>query len=301
MRSVKTYPVILLLVMAAACEKDFPMEERPDAKKMTVNCLFDNYGIFRVYLTESSSALHSSDIMNLTDATVSLYENGSYRETLQYVASDSLNTFGSYRSLFKPLPGKTYAVEVSHQAYGLTTAEDIIPPVTPITSASLITMGDYLEQDDAIFDIEFNDDDAAENFYRINTWLSYTQKVFNPDTIATFTSGIYIDQEESLSDSVRDNGWALLFSDKNFNGQHRKLTLHFEALQPWLITSSYEVILHIDLNTVSRAHFEYFRTLDDYRQSYSDDMERPIVYSNIENGYGIFAGSAVSTVEIRIK
>ncbi len=294
--------VMLLLMLAASCEKDFIPDELTASKKMTVNCLFDNYQAFHVYLTESATMSGSGTIISLSDANAQLFEDEVFKEALHYTPSDSVSNFGSFQSSFIPQPGKKYSVKVNHPVYGLTTTEDVMPNVTVITSASLITAGSVNQNKDAIVEISFEDDAGTENFYRINPWLSLTSKVYNPETgdstEQVTTKGIRIETEEAVTDSVRDNGWALLFSDKNFNGQHKTMRLHFKAVR---LSRYTHVNLFVDLNNVSSSHFEYFRTLDLYRHSNRSDDELVEVYCNIQNGYGIFAGSAVSSALVVMK
>ncbi len=303
MRRIKIF-LLVGVITFTACEKDFIPPEQQSAKMMTVNCLFDNYGVFRVYLTESS-APGNNNVISLSDAVVGVYENGAFKETMSYIPSDSLNTFGSFQSSFIPAFEKKYLVKINHPVFGETTAEDVMPALAPIVSSKLIAKGSYAPYQDAIAEISFDDDANTENFYRLNPWLWVSWAIYDPatgDSSHAEFFGLRVRVEESLADTVRDNNWALLFSDKNFNGQHKTLRLHFKPFTNFYFVANVHdsMNLHIDLNNVSKTHYEYFRTLEIYRQS-DDDQEQPDVSGNIQNGYGIFAGSAVSTGVIGIK
>ncbi len=50
---------------------------------------------------------------------------------------------------------------------------------------------------------------------------------------------------------------------------------------------------------MNRSGYLYRRSIDDYENAQGDPFAEPVqVYSNIENGYGIFAGFSKSTYEI---
>jgi len=82
-----------------------------------------------------------------------------------------------------------------------------------------------------------------------------------------------------------------LFSDDFFNGQNYQLKI---TIMDWDATLDKEYI--IELLSLNKAGYLYRRSVEDYRNSKGDPFSEPVlIYSNIENGFGIFAGYAVDT------
>ena len=296
MRSISTYTILFILIMLASCEKEFIPEG--NESKITLNCLFDNADVIHVYVTESDPLGTWHEFISLSDSKVEILEEDIFKEEMLYVPSDTANTFGSYQSSFIPTPGKRYSLEIKHPLYNSVTVKDEMPLVTVISSAQRVTRGNRNKGIVAVVEISFQDDINTDNFYRLNLrhWLqAYIPEI--EDTVE-YESHIYFETEESVSDSIRDHGIALLFSDKDFNGEFRTLRLHY---RPERYNRFIQVILHVELFTVSKAHFEYFRTLQSYWERDRSNPEWPNVFTNVENGYGIFAGSAVDSVRIVMK
>lgn len=269
--------------------------------QLTVNCLFDNYSSFRLYLTRSSSILAPMNIVSVADARVYLYEEDTFREVLVYVPSDTANTFGAYQSSFTPVFGKKYSIRVEHPHYGIVTANERMPVLIRMDSVRLVSKGDASQNQDGIVEIFFSDIAAEKNMYRLNTWLQMQRAVVNETTgdtvISTTSDGRKATPEEELSDFFQESSWSILFSDGTFNGRQMKLTLHFKAVR---LSRYEEVNLYVDLLHISQAYYDYIKTLKQQRSSNEDDDFLP-VYGNVKNGYGIFAGSAIHSAMIKLK
>ena len=221
---------------------------------------------------------------------------------LTYIPSDTANTFGSYQSQLIPQQGKKYLIKAIHPLYGVVTAEDVIPVPAQIISHDLLQYPDTINNlKDATVKFKFKDDAGAENYYRINAWLYGTYRSVNQngDTIENSSwQGLRPEMLTAVSDTVRDNGWFLLFSDKNFNGLEEELNLKFNNIQVADDFSSLN--LYVELYTVSKTNFEYNKTLELYRHTNSN-AEPVHVYSNVQNGYGIFAGADFQRMEFVVK
>lgn len=295
----KIFFAVLLAMNVSSCEKDFVVKEQTDAKRMTVNCNFDNYRVFRVYLTQSSSLSGNSSLQPIPDARVELFENDSLIIVLPYVPTDTASTFGAYKSDFSPTPGNKYGIKITHPVYGIVIAEDVLLNLPQINYYAVESYGDYSTNSDVKFRFQLHDDGATEDYYRINLWQWGTQRLMIDSVWQTsdFSYGAKPELLCDVSDTVRDNGYFLLFSDKNFNGTDKEIKLHF-----WGVDSAFaeKVNAVVELQHVSKAHYEYYRTLELYQHS-GYDAEPVYVYNNINNGYGIFMSSAINSMYVQVK
>jgi hypothetical protein len=285
----KVIATLLMLAALAACEKDFTL---PSKSLMVVNSLFNSNGPMEVYLTTSYPATNANNnVTSISDAQISLFENGIFKEYLQYIPSDSLNTFGAYYSRLVPQNGYTYSIAVSEPNYPTASAIDTIPKATAIISCNLLqfpTSG----SGQALVDLVFQDDPGVANYYRLNTWLSgnyFGVDSSSGDTIYTpFFDAIEPYVLTPVNDTVRDDPKFLLFSDRGFNGQIKDLKIQCNVHA--LAANVANETMLVELHTVSKAHYTYFQTYSVYRRGGGSTNISGYVFNNINNGYGIFAG-----------
>ncbi|KAA3640405.1 MAG: DUF4249 family protein, partial [Bacteroidetes bacterium] len=85
----------------------------------------------------------------------------------------------------------------------------------------------------------------------------------------------------------------LVFTDKAFDGN--EYTIKGWDYGWWETVESFK----LELVNLSKDGYLYLRSLEDYYNSEGNPFAQPAtVYSNIENGYGIFALGAAEVIEI---
>ncbi len=291
--------VVVFTIQISSCEKDFVVKEQEHSKRMTVNCAFNNYQTFFVYVTQSSSVSGNTSLLPIADALVELFENDSLIEILSYIPTDTANTFGSYQSHIYPSPENKYSLKITHPLYGVVNAEDVMVTVPVVNSFELKSYGTFTTENLVKFNMQLKDDAATEDFYRINIWQWGTQHIL-VDSIwqnVEFSSSAKPELITPLNDTVRDNGYFLLFSDKNFNGTNKDIQLQFRGVDSSF--AEHETVT-VELVHISKAHYEYYRTLELYQHA-GYGAEPVHVYNNINNGYGIFMSSAINSMTVQVK
>lgn len=295
---IKVSVLVFILLNLSSCEKDFVLDEDHEPK-MVVSCLLDDIRDFKVFLTKSVPT-DNTNLQTINDATVMLYRNDSLMQQLPFMLNDSSDVFGSYGCNEKPQPGNKYSLRIYHAQYGEVSAEDFFPHVPPVSSYELFTYGDSSNDYEARLRLQFQDNGAEQNYYRINIWHEGVRFVVPSPGDTVFTEYEIPSRPElltELSDTIRDYGISLLFSDRNFNGENKEIDLRF-------ISESLRAVKHIDLHViiaeVSKTHYDYFKTMQAYRNS-SFGAEAFPVYSNINNGYGIMMSQAVYRMVIPVK
>ncbi|MEX2427035.1 MAG: DUF4249 family protein [Bacteroidales bacterium] len=147
------------------------------------------------------------------------------------------------------------------------------------------------------FNITFSDPVAIENYYMLSLFTYDKYYNFEDSTIAfrerrniSFTTN---DPVAGDDDSYRSS---LLFSDDFFNGQNYQLKI---TIMDWDATLDKEY--EIELLSMNKAGYLYRRSVEDYQNSKHDPFSEPVrIYSNIENGFGIFAGYAVDSYPFQL-
>lgn len=291
------------LLCLMACEKDFKVDSKYGQNKLVINCLFDQYNLMNVYVTTSYNIGVVGNITTIMDARVEMYENDSLREVLAFHPSDSTGNFGYYVSTWYPTPGNKYTVKVITSKYGTATATDVMPLVASCTGQliSYPDTNDYTRP--ANLSITVTDAPGIDNYYRIGTYFfGDRMQIISPgDSVEKFVSGgEVITQMEGIADTVRESYNNYLFTDNTFKGS--TITFGLQSSAPVANGLFRDLTFGVYFANLSKAAYQYFTTAQLARNTHNSNTAEPVfVYSNINNGYGIFCGMAVSGPQFVIK
>jgi Domain of unknown function (DUF4249) len=284
----KLFIIFSFLFTLAGCEKDFTL---PDKSGMVINSLFNSGGTMQVFLSTSYPGTNlNNNVTAISNAQIALYENNIFKEYLHYIPADTGNNFGAYYSNLVPQNNHAYSITVNAPGYETASAADTIPQPAQIIACNLVRFP-QTGTGKALANLIFQDDPSVLNFYRLNTWLVGNTFVVdsNYDTILTpFLTAIEPYVLNGVNDTVRDDPKFLLFSDRGFNGQIKELQIQCSAHS--VRNNVYNEAMLIELHTVSYSHYEYFKTYATWRLGGGSTNVAGYVYSNVINGYGIFAG-----------
>lgn len=301
--------MFLVLLLTSSCETtekidDFPL--RPS--KLVVNSYFSADSVWAIQVSKSLSVLDNADLQMVNNASIDIFKNDELIDTIRGVESD-----GWYHSDQLPEAGENYSINVSTPDFSsIISAEDIAPEPVPISKVSFtlidssfyhnhrqaIIGGEYYTpvygRVEGIFNITISDPVARENFYQLSLYAYNPYFDYEDSTIAytekrqiSFTTNDPVAGDDNNDAYLSD----LLFSDDFFNGQNYQLKI---TIMDWDATLDKEYI--IELISLNKAGYLYRRSVEDYRNSKGDPFSEPVlIYSNIENGFGIFAGYAVDT------
>ena len=299
----KTYLLLIIALTYISCEKVIPFEGDVTIPKLVINSIFQSDSTFKVHVSSSRSVLDTDSFQNITDAVVNINDgNGNIIETLNHQEN------GFYVGQTFPQENQTYTLQVTHPNYVNITSMDSLPLSIVINSVDTSTIVDPINGDRLQITMNFEDPGSSQNFYLIETYsINEYLVIKNSDT-----SEYELDTAKQymvLTDEVFQNGgspWREqgLFNDLLFNGQNKALELEIpyenlsgnEAGYNW----SYKTLgVRVYLHNISRSYY-YFRTsLELYQSASGNPFAQPVqVYSNIENGFGVFAGSQISYFDL---
>jgi hypothetical protein len=175
---------------------------------------------------------------------------------------------------------------------------DDIPEFVAMQSASFHDSV-AIDSDGVFFsecEIEFTDNSFQKNYYEISLFKLYElNNEIATDEAYLFSSDPVI-EAEGLTDYYPSS---IILSDTLINGQNYKLKINYYPPY-WstgeVVDNKYKVIIHF--RSISENYYKYKKALivHEYNQDGDiwDGLGNPVpMFTNIEGGYGIFAGYIV--------
>lgn len=247
---------------------------------------------FSVFVSQNTKIFDSLVVAPVTDATVKLFVNGQFSQELKY------NSLIGYWTDFFPESGKEYKITIEKAGFETASAMGTIPPNVKIKSSKLTPIAGIGEDNLTLSGISVTFDDPADqvNYYEIMVWRDEQEndkyRLFTNDRIITsesyYPSPILIESKQPER---------LLFNDEQINGKTHTIELMYYAPQ-YLSHNQLYIYPHIDFllfRSVSKDYYLYYTTLFKQINNRRPDLlfgiaEPSPVYTNIQNGFGVFAG-----------
>ncbi len=293
-----------------SCEKELKIELDDADRLIVANSVFTPEEVFRVEVTKSFSPFESIQIEELSNAKVSLYENGIFVEELIY-SKDADDVIGNFSSTIIPTVEKTYLIEVEDPVLGKAKGSSHIPKkiATNNDEVKWILWGDD-NITSARYEFSFEIEDLPEeNFYFLTMSFpilklnaSTNQYDFHTYQYAEINTGNLPDNQLYVK-----NG--LLFKDEYFNGNNHAVTGtattyqnpfgDFDGSGDLMRDTS---ILRIELHSLSQELYNFYTSHAVLLKNQNDIYSEPTqVFTNIENGLGSFAGENITLIETEIE
>jgi hypothetical protein len=295
----KTGIILIILLISLSCEQSIEVELPPVVEKIAVKGLFSTDKVFSLEISHSKHIFDTTSTFHLDKVVVDFYENETFIETLENKGF----IFGRLKCVspsgFKCNEKSTYSINVYAPGFGTTFAENTIPEPVQILMVDTSTviaelpgwyfghLGPY-NQIRPLLEcrIRFNDLPDVQNYYTLQVetqtgqlpYVSYDQIVelllINEDAICGWE---YIYHYKKIC-----------FSDKLIDGEDYELVI---LLDKELLRGK----TYFKLYSLSREYYFYKKSVMQSIDSQLDLFAEPVqVYTNIQNGVGIFAGASVS-------
>lgn len=282
----KTYLFIILLCFTSACEMivdvDVPIEE----PKMTLNSFIIQDSVWTAKLSLNRHILEESDFKTVDDGLIVIYAEGNPLDTLAHEDN------GMYIADSKPGPG-SYEIRVTSPRYGSARSQSYLPTGVGIDDIG-IKMPEDPKAGGSKISIRFNMKDPAmeTNYYQV---LLYTEDKYihhmTGQEIINYRPMRLESNDPAIANENLNTGEGLFFKDVLFNGKNISMAL--EA--PYWRHNDKKIKLFFYLRTLSEDFYKYKITSLLQNHTSGDPFAQPAsVYTNIENGFGIFAGFSQS-------
>jgi len=281
---------ILLTIFLFSCEEEIPRDKlEPYTQKLVVNEYFNNEQPFSIEVSFSTDAYKEAipEIMGDNKVNVVLTENGTVIPL----------TFGSgvFSSSVKPQSGKTYNLVVTSPQFGTVNSTSTLPGTILEKNSLFIEDGgtDIQGLTSDLLKLTFRDNANTKDYYKLN-FFYYSELIETFNAFDFELTGIL-----SAVNTVKTRDGGFLFSDELFNGELQTFT----AVAPFGIVKANTTYKYlIQIQRLSDDFWKYNTSLEQYRGGASGGITGTnlfggavVVYSNITNGLGIFAGATVES------
>lgn len=272
-------------LLSYSCTREVTIDIPEHNPKPVLNCLFSNDSIFKVHLGMSSSIL--GEPVLITDGEeIKLFSNNTFVESLVWEN-------GVYVSATTSQPNVSYQIEWKKDGNEITSS-DYTPELTLIESASyrdsvgIDEFGDNYSECTLVF----SDNPNQTNYYVISLLIYYKTK----EEIITYRTNVFssdpIVNAEGLDEFEPVD---LVFSDELINGKTYELKLNYF---PYWEAANNKYSLIVKFRSVSANYYKYSKSLLKHRfyqeSSIWNSFGSPVpMFTNIQDGYGIFAGYAM--------
>ncbi len=286
------------IILFTSCETVIDMKLPEQPPKMVVNSFFTPDSIIMLHLSKSQFVLKNQELKPITDANISLFENGKFIGKFTHI-----NKGFYYLPGFFPKVNAQYTLNAESSGLKSVEANDIIPgkpTINRIETSSSYYQGENYKD----FIIYIEDNANEENFYMVDLIgkrYDYIYDTLTYDIIDSveISEHVYFTSQDLVFEDQGASSQSVI-SDKIFNGAIYPLRLSVSTynFDEYEYSGYVEIIVH--LKQISKAYAQYMLTYSKNR--YSDPFSQPVqVYSNVTNGFGIFAGysSALSSVKLR--
>ncbi|MEX2370763.1 MAG: DUF4249 domain-containing protein [Bacteroidales bacterium] len=300
------YFTVALLGLVKSCETtekidDFPLRH----SRLVLNSYFTPDSAWEFQVSKSLSVLDNDKLRFVDNAMITLYRDSELIDSIKGPDDD-----GWYRSdSILPVSGEKYSIEVRTPDFKNTLyAEDMVPLNVPVAEASVSILDSFFRYDNPRYTIDktilfgraegfieilISDPVEYANFYRLTIFTYFPNFNYYDSIFNYYKRNVFIDTDDA---SITFSDGRMLFEDKLFNGKNHRIKLNFNE---WEITK--DQIFFIELNSLSESAYLYETSVSEYKNASGDPFSEPVlIYDNIVNGYGIFAGYATTNYGVPV-
>ena len=302
----RNHSYIIAILALLGCTKiiDFPYPKA--SQSVALNGFLYPDSTVRVDITWTVPLKRKEDIFPpVENAVVSLYEDGDLFDELIHT------TNGQYVLDYQPQAGKTYKIEAVVPEYGLVTASDVMPKPPAVTAC-------FMEDESLTFSgvmihVGIDDNLQENNYY----WLNFVQRLYNEekwdwdaDELVFYPNSntVFLDRFNATFDNRGSQMYEfhdyLRFDDLGHEG--KPIEVEATASDPTFRLQNLEELQNVLYVNFFSASYHYDRYLKSSIIHFLNNdfldinpFAEPVkIYSNVENGTGIFA--ACNNVQLLI-
>ena len=287
-----TYYLFLILFLLTSCTKEVVIDLPDHEGKPVINSLFSPDTLLCVHVSRSR-VITDTFFLQETAPVVVL----KYAEKIDTLQSTSNGYYVSQNLV--PQVETRYTIEVFSMEHNKATASDKIPAkvnfniINYVHRAGIDPEGFKYSS----ITIKFSDPSDKKNYYEI--LLVHENENSHSYNLKALWSEDIVTKNEGYVNELYSN---LIFSDEMINGKTHTMIFNFFNGQDELNTA-FNLFVHF--RSVSENYFLYKKKLILHFENQFGDIwdgtGNPVnLYSNVENGYGIFAGYSENTDTVTV-
>ena len=284
--------LLCALYSITACVQEIPAPS-PGERKVSVSCVLNNSDTQRLTLTYSKAPYSGSYFNEVEHAEATLYENN------QPVGVFTKDGYGEWELAFRPEPGAQYRLEVKIPGEPVLSAVTSMPDVVDISLRDLSDEGctKVLEQYSSsnpfwlfvmmssLYDIEYLIHPpvlADDPGLRLFAWIGTDHK-----------DADRFNQDGSMSEEI--SGYSKTLMYKNYVRVAAAADIDSQHPYTFMVQNAYSDASFVVIRTASEEYDRYIKSVIEKKTFYESDddpvrwFDESSIYSNIENGLGIFA------------
>ncbi len=293
------FVLLLLITFSISCTKTIDIDLPDHESKLVINSLFTRGERIAVNISRSTSIIGGIP-PGVFGASINLYRDETLVETA--TSSDSLFLAG-----FGPVENGVYTIEISSPGFETVTATDSMPSKTFLNYAESTddVWVDEIGMKYRLLKIGFTDSDSNKNYFELKLHVRFLYPNYPPPGESYITELANIG---GIKDPILEDSWqyyglinGFVFDDSQFNNGECNLEIFTGIMNN--DSDVYELI--IELRSISENYYNYKKQFGIYLNHEDGDIFEGIpdpvnLFSNIENGYGIFAGYLSDRVVLNI-
>jgi len=300
------FPVLLVCGLFA-CEQPVDLNIQTPASKLVVISNFTVESDLRVRVTSSQPVITSNEASFIFDADVALYQGEVFIQDLRLINDPEDPYFTT--SEFNPTPGLEYTIRVSAPGYASVEGKSSIPEQVSISQLQISNLTIQKEPKGNLHrlnyyvNLGFSDRENEKNFYHLTLFQEFLSfDVVENDTVISQRRErrLQFDPNSGNNLQVVHYDGSILFEDTPFNGRQQTFSLPVEIR--YSAEKEIPGQLVAELRVVTEEYYLFHTSLSRQQQTPDQPYADPVIlFNNIKNGHGIFAGysSSVASIEVQ--
>ncbi len=290
-----------------SCREPIDISVPETQKKIVLNGFITPDSTIKVNLSESLGILEKDkDLKFLKNAAVKIYEDETYKETLQY------DTNGYYIGTIYPQIGKEYKITAEYPPLDNVDAETVLlnPPIIkeinyePVFHTEVQTWfnNDTGEPFDTTIyvlnnvnvNLTLQDPPNENNYYFLTFSAKIAQAEYLPPDYEPVFTGVkmtYLDYNATNlnweNNFYTRNLKGFVFSDNLFSGTN--FTINANIYMPY--TQDAPDKIYVGLHAITEDFYQYVISYSKYQDIEGNPLAEPVnIMTNVHNGFGFFSG-----------
>ncbi len=288
--------VVVLSIALSSCIQEITLKEQITGNKLTISALLESGCDFRIKIS-ASTTITSTDTSYVNNAFVYLWKDGVLVDTLENEGN------GTYYSPEFINRGSVFTIEAKAEGFPTISATDTVPfEIIPIQNV-IIREDDFMDSFGNLYDsfiVEIEDTkeiDLFELFFikldvldtMIYTSYNYLDKGTDPILESEGSNEIY-DISVIFDDNLfKDNAYKLWLSSQMGTGSFKSEFFDLKTGKYFVLRNTSTHYYEFRKSLASHLYNQQYKIdFEDYTSFLFDSSPNPL-YSNVANGYGIFA------------
>jgi len=297
--------IIISITIFASCQKKIPLNLPEEKQMIVVNGVLMADSTLSVNVSKTINIADTNHFLpKINDATVKLYNDGTFLENLQNTEE------GNYISTITILENEKYTIEVITDDKTITN-EIVTPAKTNIQKTNFVG---YDENSQLYsFQLKLTDNPQRE-FYVLEPFAYLPEYKFDEfgeiDTITFSKQRVYLSSKNTQNPFYNFQVYlhpyfsGYLFNDSYFNNS--EFEINFDIFNYFYIDTSVvdfdSLTIYFKLIKIDSNLYNFFESSEKYYNANGNPFVEPVnIYSNIKGGAGILGSLSATIDSIKVK